>query len=54
MEKLILSMDQARDEKNKACGMYNNSRVLSVEEANSRKPSFLEQLAKKELNKIQC
>lgn len=50
MEK-ILSMDEARNNKEKACGLHNNTYVLSAEEANKREPSFLEKLARKELNK---
>lgn len=47
----IISLDEARDNKEKACGMQDHIRVLTAEEANSRKPSFLEILALQEMKK---
>ena len=47
----IMSMDEARNNKEKACGMQDHIRVLTAEEANTRKPSFLEMLARQEMKK---
>jgi len=45
------SMDEVRAGKERNCGMYSGIAVISAEETVSRKPSFLEKLAQKELGK---